>query len=101
MAGITPKTVTLLLNAALEQDESARPAYLDAACEGDPELRSQVGALLAAHAEAATVLETAAYLPSMAAGEFGASSPGDTIGPYRLVREIGRGGMGAAYLATR
>ena len=30
-----------IFNAALEQDESAKPAYLDAACESDPELRSQ------------------------------------------------------------
>ncbi|HEV8268551.1 MAG TPA: serine/threonine protein kinase, partial [Thermoanaerobaculia bacterium] len=68
-------------------------ASIEAACEGDAELLAEARALLDEHARADGFLE----------------SPADTIvfrdlervGPYAVVREIGRGGMGTVYLAAR
>lgn len=69
-------------------------------CAGDPELRAEVESLLASDAQAGarlagTIEQAAASLP--------AQDPdvGLRLGPYLLVREIGRGGMGAVYLAVR
>lgn len=76
--------------------ETVRTARLSELCGDDPELRQEVESLLSFDAKTApfqrAVAETAAAL----------DGPELThAGPYRIVREIGRGGMGAVYLATR
>ncbi|HYZ83625.1 MAG TPA: serine/threonine-protein kinase [Bryobacteraceae bacterium] len=88
--------------AALEEPPVRRAAYLQAACGADHELRSEVESLLAHEAKAdaglrAAVAEAAGKLPTVQSG----SEVGTTIGPYQIVREIGRGGMGTVYLAVR
>src|SRR4030095_8488198 len=100
-----------LLHSALDCESNERGALLDRACAGDPALRQQVEALIAADARAAAFLEipaVAAGLPPALACEL--SPPRDAeadaligrhIGAYRIVREIGRGGMAAVYLAER
>ncbi len=67
-----------------------RAEYLDETCTGDPEMRREVEKLLARFDD-----ETAA-----AAKELD-SMKGRVTGAYRLIEEIGRGGMGAVYLAER
>src|SRR5687768_4862154 len=80
-----------------------REAYLMPACEGDEELRRRVGELLEAHARAGSFLESPAPgLVACAAPGAGVGpsagppleGPGSVIGPYRLVEQIGEGGMG-------
>jgi eukaryotic-like serine/threonine-protein kinase len=100
-----------LLHSALDCEPNEHGALLDRACAGDPALRRQIEALIAADADAAVFLETPAAaggLPPSLASEL--SSPreaeadtliGRHIGAYRIVREVGRGGMGAVYLAER
>jgi serine/threonine protein kinase len=97
-----------ILDAALELPVGERAACLDRACAGDAELRARVEALLAADAEAGVFLETPIGRRLRAlrqdAGKpdpVAAAERGERIGPYRVVRELGHGGMGAVYLAER
>ena len=92
--------VTALFTAAMERPPSERDAFLSEACGGDEGLRREVISLLDAHARAGDFLETpvdeAAVLRASALGP---SLEGRVVGPYRVEREIGRGGMGVVYLA--
>ena len=67
-----------------------------------PELRGEVVSLLAAHEDATDFLEKGGPIQGefLAALDAGASA-GHRIGVYRLVEEVGRGGMGTVYRAVR
>jgi serine/threonine protein kinase len=69
-----------------------RAAYLDQACAGDPRLRAGVEALLAAHCR----LDTASPPPEPAD-----ERAGTRVGPYKLLQQIGEGGMGAVFMAEQ
>ena len=89
------RTAKRLFQEALERDAVEREAYLDDACAGDEAMRADVESLLAAHAAAENRFEA----PPLR--ELVDESPPDRLGPYRVVRELGRGGMGAVYLGVR
>src|SRR5438105_12658654 len=92
---------------ALERQPEDRTAFLEHACAGDAKLLAHIQALLASDARAETFLETPALPPgsrTAADGNAGNEMPsmiGRRAGPYEIVREIGRGGMGAVFLADR
>ena len=88
-----------VFDVAWELEPRTRERYLAAACGGEESVRAEVGRMLLELAQNEDFLEEpllfdAAQLP---AGE----QAGRLVGRYRLVREIGRGGMGAVYLAVR
>jgi serine/threonine protein kinase/tetratricopeptide (TPR) repeat protein len=89
-----------VLGLAIEQPPERRAALLDALCAGEPELRAEVESLLSAEAEAGGFLETPA-LGLVERAEEGDPQIGKHVGPYVIERCIGRGGMGAVYLARR
>ena len=84
---------------ALERDPEERSSFLRKACAGDDSLRTEIESLLSSFDGAATFLECcpAADLLSMQSP----AMAGKRIGAYRVLREIGRGGMAVVYLAER
>ncbi len=100
--------VTQLTAEALERPSAERSSWLADACAGDEALHREVESLLVAHAGAGRFLETAAIARDGAAEAVAAVAreslglaAGRRIGPYRIVRELGHGGMGVVYLAAR
>ena len=74
-----------------------RERFLSEACRDDPLLKEEVLSLLEAHRAAGDFLSNAAL--SGSAGE--AEKPGDRIGPYKLLEQIGEGGCGVVYMAEQ
>jgi len=100
---IHPEVV--IFNAALELEPAARAAYLDQACAGDAALRRQVEDLLAAHEQAGDFLETPPtgldLQQTVQVSLPPTEKPGDRIGRYKLVEQIGEGGFGVVYMAEQ
>src|ERR671922_318232 len=84
-----------LFHAALDRAPADREAFVVGACGGDAELRQEVERLLHAHEQASIfVVQAAADVERVAAT---VPPDGREIGAYRIVRELGRGGMGTVY----
>ncbi len=91
-----------LLDAALALPAAERPAYLDGVAASDPALRKALGELVAAAEDESPFLDA---LPTAALDLLRARGvsleAGARIGPYRLLRLLGEGGMGTVYLGER
>src|ERR1051326_4981314 len=97
------QTVKDIFGSVLELQPNERSGFLAQACAGDEELRREVESLVASFESAddfisAPALEDAFKLFE---GSRSKSIAGRRLGQYELIREIGRGGMGAVYLAVR
>jgi tetratricopeptide (TPR) repeat protein/predicted Ser/Thr protein kinase len=89
-----------LFHGALERDGAARADWLAQACGGDAGLRAEVDALLAAHFEAPTDFlsgpgPVAPAMPGVDPEQLGRERG------WRVIRPLGRGGMGVVYLGER
>ena len=113
----------IFANALKSASPAERSDYLDEACAGNPPLREAVDALLEVHANASDFLErpvgslvglvdvpppvTGEYTPDPAGEPAAANhagkreSVGTVIGPYKLLQQIGEGGMGTVYMAEQ
>ncbi len=101
-SGVIPerwKQVEALFEQALEVPTAERPHFLQGI--GDDELRGEVESLLHAHGQAGAFLDEPEHFFSSEGLEEDAFLPGQIIDRYRIIREIGRGGMGAVFLAER
>jgi serine/threonine protein kinase/tetratricopeptide (TPR) repeat protein len=95
--------VESLFFAALEKSSAQeRAAFLDEACGNDAELRQHVERMVAAHPKAAHFLDAPAPAPVATIDELPIRErPGTVIGPYKLLQQIGEGGMGVVYMAEQ
>jgi serine/threonine protein kinase/tetratricopeptide (TPR) repeat protein len=95
-----------LFQSAIERPTDEREAFLDQACAGDNQLRSEVESLIASHDPAGAFIESPPVdLPTI---HMSSTTPVNSqselnisqgIGPYKVISHIGRGGMGEVYLA--
>jgi tetratricopeptide (TPR) repeat protein len=90
--------VKAVLATVLETEPTGRAALLDELCGSDGGLRASVEALVALEGRAGALLDSGAMPGAAVRAE---APPPAVIGPYRVLREIGRGGMGVVYLADR
>jgi serine/threonine protein kinase/tetratricopeptide (TPR) repeat protein len=88
-----------LFTLALERDPAERSSFLLQACGTDDSLRSEIESLLSSFDGAATFLEDSPAADLLAAQSH--AMLGKRIGAYRILREIGYGGMAVVYLAER
>src|SRR5215471_13111754 len=92
----------IFLTAVEKPDSAERDAYLHEACGQEEELRRQVDALLGKHALAGSFLGSPAPSPVPTVDEPPAGeSPGTVIGSYKLLEQIGEGGMGIVWMAQQ
>ena len=91
-----------LFHDALSQSPSERSLFLTSACAGDTQLRRRVEKLILAAETSQNIIEdvvsgeAATYMNAPEAW-----NPGERIGVYEIVRQLGHGGMGMVYLAIR
>jgi serine/threonine protein kinase/Flp pilus assembly protein TadD len=97
-----PLSVKACFDQALEIASPAeRQAYLDQLCAEAPEVRDKVDGLLKAYEDAGSFLEVSPRSPVATVDEPLTERPGTVIGPYKLMEQIGEGGMGLVFVAEQ
>ena len=94
--------IQVLFDAAIAIDSPLdRARYLDRALANNPLARARVEELLRAHEEAGGFLGGKSAAIDATSPDFRSEGPGTILGPYKLLQEIGQGGMGVVYMAEQ
>ena len=95
-------TLDAIFSRAIElRSLDVRATYLAEACGGNDELRRQVESLVAAHFLAGSFLDPPQATTDSTAAWPHPDAAGTVIGPYKLLEQIGEGGMGVVYVADQ
>jgi serine/threonine protein kinase len=93
----SPRKARDVFLAAIKRPAGEREAYLREACADDHDLYQRVSALLQAQAEIGSFHEAPAFTADHTVTE----SRGTVIGSYKLLEQIGEGGMGTVWMAQQ
>src|SRR5258706_9637902 len=90
-----------VLQAALDCAPGERAAFLEQSCAGDSQLQAEASSLVFAHDAAVDFIEEPAMAQDarVILGNHRVRNLGREIGPYKIIDELGSGGMGEVYLA--
>src|SRR4051794_9821339 len=104
-SGVSPTGVpdvneqTLFAEALERTDPQSRASFLDEACRDNPDLRRRLERLLAQHQHGGAFLEVSPLVGAQPSA--GPERAGAVIGPYKLLQQIGEGGMGVVWMAEQ
>jgi eukaryotic-like serine/threonine-protein kinase len=96
------RQVETLFHAALQLKAEERAAYLAEACASDARLKEEVESLISSFEHGDSLLETPAFTLGLQVlqEEPATTQVGQSVGPYKILNLLGKGGMGEVYLAV-